>query len=232
VSSWSRSSDLTAFPHHGAPFPPSGPCGSVPRVHRYNGSLRLLDARPTSLRFLRLAVPRMHPLARVGSEGAPRPPGSPCRARRRLVSEETSRSPKFLGSPHAHALRSLTPAGPTSSGPLRRRRCCLPCFRARRPPRSFHFRGSITQLMRSLSTLRSQGRPCTTQDSLPAGGPPWPGGLGYPQDSEVGFSSFIHLHQAGLAHRKHGSKHSRNEARCFAPREARNRTEEAERTAA
>ena len=39
------------------------------------------------------------------------------------------------------------------------------------------FRGSVARLASSLSTLRSQGHPCTTQDSLPAGGQPWPGGV-------------------------------------------------------
>lgn len=38
------------------------------------------------------------------------------------------------------------------------------------------FRGSITRHIHSLSTLRSQGHPWTTQDSLPGGGQPSPGG--------------------------------------------------------
>ena len=38
------------------------------------------------------------------------------------------------------------------------------------------FRGSITRLARSLSTLRRAGHPTATQDSLPAGGWPLPGG--------------------------------------------------------
>jgi len=38
-------------------------------------------------------------------------------------------------------------------------------------PATTSFRGSITRPARSLSTLRSQGHPCTTQDSLPADGP-------------------------------------------------------------
>jgi hypothetical protein len=42
------------------------------------------------------------------------------------------------------------------------------------------FRGSVTQPAHSLSTLRSGGRPCATQDSLPAGGQPLPGGSEYP----------------------------------------------------
>ena len=39
---------------------------------------------------------------------------------------------------------------------------------------SNHFRGSITRPTGSLCTLRSRGRPRTTQHSVPAGGQPWP----------------------------------------------------------
>ncbi len=45
---------------------------------------------------------------------------------------------------------------------------------------SFHFRGSITRPTGSLCTLRSRGRPRTTQHSVPAGGQPCPG-----QDSHL-----------------------------------------------
>ena len=45
------------------------------------------------------------------------------------------------------------------------------------------FRGSITRLQHSLSTLRREGRPSTTQDSLPAAGQALPDGFGYPQGS-------------------------------------------------
>jgi hypothetical protein len=42
------------------------------------------------------------------------------------------------------------------------------------------FRGSITRPTHSLFTLRSQGRPCTTQNSLPAGDHPGRVGIGTP----------------------------------------------------
>jgi len=51
------------------------------------------------------------------------------------------------------------------------------------------FRGSITQRLISLSTLRREGRPSATQDSLPAAGPALPGGIGYPQ----GFDERFHI---------------------------------------
>ncbi len=44
-------------------------------------------------------------------------------------------------------------------------------------PTTHSFRGSITRPVRSLSTLRSRRRRRSTQDSLPAGGPPWPDGI-------------------------------------------------------
>jgi hypothetical protein len=43
-------------------------------------------------------------------------------------------------------------------------------------PTNSEFRGSITRPASSLSTLRSDGYPSTTQDSLPGGGQPYPGG--------------------------------------------------------
>ena len=47
-------------------------------------------------------------------------------------------------------------------------------------PQQYHFRGSITQPTGTLCTLRSRGRPRTTQHSVPAGGQPLPG-----QDSHL-----------------------------------------------
>lgn len=44
-------------------------------------------------------------------------------------------------------------------------------------PAKRSFRGSITRPTRSLSTLRSDGYPATTQDSLPAAGQALPGGI-------------------------------------------------------
>ena len=53
------------------PFPPVGPCDAVPHAQRYYDSFRLLVVRLAQLRFLRGAIPWLHPLARAGSEGAP-----------------------------------------------------------------------------------------------------------------------------------------------------------------
>ena len=66
------------------------------------------------------------------------------------------------------ALRPRRTPGPK---PLQDRRCSLPHFKQRRL-RVCPFRGSITRPARSLCTLRSRGRPQTTQHSIPAGGQP------------------------------------------------------------
>ena len=78
--------------------------------------------------------------------------------------------------------------------------CCLPPVQRRRLPRWDKFRGSVTRPGHSLSTLgnlpsRCRSRPAA-QDSLPAGGQPWPGGVGYPEGPVQSFSS---LHSILLA---------------------------------
>ena len=77
-----------------------------------------------------------------------------------------------------YALRSSTPAGRPCQA-ISALPCCLPCRKQRRPPRSVPFRGSFTQLTHSLCTLRSTGRPVTTQHSVPAGGQPLPSRIQY-----------------------------------------------------
>src|SRR6266446_4513834 len=94
-------------------------------------------------------------------------------------SVEMAGPPRFLGDLRAHALLS-DPDGtgtPSHSGVSMLPSAILEHVGYRHSL----FRGSITRPAHSLSTLRSQGLPWTTQDSLPAGGWPWPGGSGYPQ---------------------------------------------------
>lgn len=52
--------------------------------------------------------------------------------------------------------------------------CCLQSFDFLGSHDSVTFRGSITRLIRSLSTLRRLDRSSATQDSLPVGGQPLP----------------------------------------------------------
>src|SRR5208337_1241399 len=59
------------------------------------------------------------------------------------------------------------------------------------------FRGSITQRLISLSTLRRGGLPPTAQDSLPAAGPALPDGVSYPQ----GFDERFHIFEMILLSR-------------------------------
>ncbi len=122
--------------------------------------LRLPAAHPAALRFLRLAVPRLHSLLslldgrvhRRGLELVTRYSG-------RDIAEETTGSPKFLGNhdcPFAHV-------------PIRRRQDCLHqtitvaaawplVIEGQRLPRKV-FRRSIAWLSDSLSTLRSASYP-------------------------------------------------------------------------
>ena len=51
------------------------------------------------------------------------------------------------------------------------------------------FRGSITQRLISLSTLRSDGLPSPRKTRFPAAGPALPDGIGYPQ----GFNERFHI---------------------------------------
>ena len=70
--------------------------------------------------------------------------------------------------------RSSTPADPTTLATAGR--AMLPSAqKTASAPRSVPFRGSITRPAHSLCTLRSRGRPRTTQHSVPAGAYPLPG---------------------------------------------------------
>lgn len=124
------------------------------------GALRLLVALLAALRCLRLAIPCQHPLFRSGAiAGAlPHRPGLCCAgvppallswSQRALPGSWATRSASaLLSDPGRAVLPSLfgTPVLP-------------PLTQRRRPQRSYFFRGSITRLLRSLSTLRPRGRP-------------------------------------------------------------------------
>ena len=109
----------------------------------------------------------------------------------RLSREETLRSPRFLGEPPCvHALL-FDPGGISAPGHPAPR-CSLPHGQRRRLPQRSNSRGSIPRPARSLCTLRSEDRSSTTQHSVPAGGPPLPGGVGYPLGSPRRVSAVIH----------------------------------------
>jgi hypothetical protein len=125
----------------------------------------------------------------------------------------------FVSSPVGYRSRgedrvSQVPGGPTRACPALRPRRDLRAWPLRRFGAAFRhhkgvgsrkilFRGSITRPTRSLSTLRSPSCPGTTQDSLPAGGQPLPGGGRAPAGSLRRFrrlTCLLLLHQASLAH--------------------------------
>ena len=147
------------------------------------GALRLLVALLAALRCLRLAIPCRHPSVRscASSGAAPHrpgrcyagvPPALPSWRQRALPGSWATRSricpalrprPGLRAKPYRHV--GAAPADSTTKAPAIKK----------------IFRGSITRLLRSLSTLRRQGRPCSAQDSLPAASYALPGGVGYPQ---------------------------------------------------
>ena len=152
------------------------PAGPVPLLPRYYDALRLPTVHSAALRFLRLAVPRGR--LRFAPAGHKRqPPAGQAIFMARLrpyLHVETAGPPTFLGNPLClcPALRPrrdqrTRPFGTSARPPLIPRRGLL----------HWNFRGSITRLRHSLSTLRRMGRPTTTQDSLPAAGQALPDGL-------------------------------------------------------
>ena len=179
------SSVLATVRHPSSPFPPPGPRGS--------GS-------PAS------SVLRLAPTPRPPSRGRPSFPSGGDTTLRPLTLQarwtrlacavfgrsasacsrgevEASRVP---GESTTCMPRSLTPARPALQV-FAEVRCCLPEMIRRRPSRAICLEARSHGLHASLSTLRSRGRPRTTQDSLPVGDQPCPGGDRYPQDSTEGF---------------------------------------------
>jgi hypothetical protein len=98
-------------------FPPQGPLGRVPLLQQYYQSATTPCCHPAALRFLRLAVPRLHSLVSLpsGRVHPPRPGvGNPVSPAGNSPRSEQG-SPKFLGNhdcPFAHV-------------PIRRRQDCL-----------------------------------------------------------------------------------------------------------
>jgi hypothetical protein len=107
-----------------------------------------------SLRWLRAAPAGQESLV----QGLPYAP---------VLSLETPALPRLPAHPCALALLSR-PRWDYPPLPLRWANCCLPDVQSCRLPHDQYFRGSITRLSHSLSTLRRWGHPQTTQDSLPA----------------------------------------------------------------
>ncbi len=114
------------------------------------------------------------PLAREESRGSTWSFG--CRYSRRQSTTETIGSLRFPSDPHVPTPCSRTPVGPTTPG-----HCGgstrPPLVATTKAPAKRVFRGSIARHWDSLSTLRREGHPSATQDSLPAAGQALPGGI-------------------------------------------------------
>src|SRR5450432_1750272 len=105
------------------------------------------------------------------------------------------------GEPHVcNPPRSLTPVGPSRSGQTTRVGAASALAYGGRSQR-LCFRGSITQQLHSLCTLRSAGRPTTTQHSVPGGGHLSRAAVETLQGSIERFQFFIHSPLPGLAWR-------------------------------
>ena len=105
------------------------------------------------------------------------------------------------GEPHVcNPPRSLTPVGPSRSGQTTRVGAASALAYGGRSQR-LCFRGSITQQLHSLCTLRSAGRPTTTQHSVPGGGHLSRAAVVTLQGSIERFQFFIHPPLPGFAWR-------------------------------
>ncbi len=154
--------------------------------------MRRSDSRPSF--SLRPSLPSLRdtPVASIVCSLRPATPGRGLRGVGVPVPEpedsvEKDGSPKFLGTPRVPWPCSPTPAGSVTPG-----HCGVPAWsprltRARTP--AMIFRGSIAWPWHSLSTLRREGRPSTTQDSLPAAGQLCRTGFVNPQGSDERFPS-------------------------------------------
>jgi len=185
-------------------FPPPGPSGRFPGFTGTTRALRLPAARPAPLRCLRergtTPLPGASP--RAARTSAARSPGGLLRRHPTFPAACLGwRRPDLPGSlkTPVQACPALRPRrdldAHTASGPgspprcLLASRCRLPPFPRRRLPHRQISRGSITRPTCSLSTLRSPGRPGTTQDSVPAGGQPCRAGLDTRRVSMKSFGS-------------------------------------------
>ena len=125
-------------------------------------------------------------------------------ARTVIFAMENQRPPRFLGNPHVnHALLS-DPADGLAPGVAAQ--TLLPStLKTVSASGSYSFRGSITRPGDPLCTLRGQGRPCTTQHSVPAGCQPLPGRLSSCRVPSEAFSRVLphmtpHSSRLNLAH--------------------------------
>jgi len=142
-----------------------------PRLHQYYEGATTPCSHPAALRFLRLAVPRMHSLlslpgGRVRRQGLELVPGISSRD----FAEERTGFSQVPGEPR---LSVCTCSNPTPAGLLAPDHTVQqrgPWSSKGKGSHDWVFRRSIAWLSDSLSTLRNVGYPSATQDSLPVAG--------------------------------------------------------------
>ena len=192
----------TSRPQRGTPFAPRGPEGPFPRFNATMGHCDFLTAFSphfVSFAWRYLGASAFRPRS-AADAGPTDHPGVCCTG--------CSRSGLLQGTVRI----SHVPVKPVRSFAMfLRPRCdqaahlgqgqvCLA-----RPPRltktrahdEWIFRGSITQRLISLSTLRSDGHPSPRKTRFPAAGPALPDGIGYPQ----GFNERFHIFEMILLSR-------------------------------
>jgi len=140
----------------------------VPPLPRYSEVLRLRIVRPDGLVCLVPSVPSCAPCSLSSdTEPAPASLGSGQRLPSRILRRRRHDLPRFLENPYQRA-PLFDPGGPARPHPIGAGRCCLPTRSRSSATTGSVSRGSITQPVGSLSTLRRPGHPGATQDSLPA----------------------------------------------------------------
>jgi hypothetical protein len=162
------------------PLPSPGSLGSVPLAQGYYGTLRLPAAHLAALRCLHLAIPPLRPICSHRPGRAAGGTGSwysGSRAGNVGGNGRVSQVPERPSCPCALLLDpGRTDTRQAVAASRRGPRLCQP----RWLPQQRRFRGSIARHWDSLSTLRREGHPSTTQDSLPAAGQALPGGIRSP----------------------------------------------------
>ena len=152
--------------------------GAVRQLRRYYQDAMTPCSHPAALRFLRLAVPRLHSLLSL-------PDGRVRRQGLELVTRYLRPgccrgSNRISQSSWGISIIRLRCSKPTPAGLLAPDHYGVAAWpldpQVQRLPRK-DFRRSIARLSDSLSTLRRTGYPATTQDSLPAAGQALPDGL-------------------------------------------------------
>ena len=174
VDTFLNSDALIVFPPNDSkirypPFPLQDPSGWVLLLHRYYAGITTTATLSAALRFLRLAVPSLCPhcfalpvpenfAQKAWSCSPVIPNGCPDGRWQSLPgSWETSCAFALLSDPG-----KIKIPGQYSILML------LPPYKRRKLLRFIQFRGSITQLLHSLSTLHGMSRLSILQDSLPA----------------------------------------------------------------